>query len=664
MFDWNDQDQVPFNRIHHPFVGDTIWAEFSESEDHIVPYPKGTEENRLLTYADYNKKQKTEENTVFASTEQTSRSNADYQGRHVENQPVLQTNGELSAPQLELESWPDLPSLDAALGRSYNNESDHDSMATAYLNDFNAVQNLDKVRDGQSEVFGNDHEDMESDNFLDCDWANIGDFDDLDRIFSNSDPIFGNEIIGYTGEFVSASSDVISSTSQSIPTPDLLSDRDQSSNHGSSSVHFNELSGGRSKPVLPLEEKVGDVNAKYAEQTKRENHATSEYSGKPSQSAEKRDIPKRLPKSRKKAEERSKNKFPQHSIGGILHENNRGQQFTSPNMQTFVKAPLQTFQSPAVGQHTQAGKAEQIRQLAHSHQFVISGYGYPACSFPSIPQMPNIYADRAQSKLPSAVYKTFLDSSKNSKSLDKIPDVPLGSLMMTPQEKIEKLRRRQQMQAMLAIQQQQQQFGQVSGGDTLVPQAVSPRKKNRDSLTSSDVVEGATNMVSSSEMTNQGAHDESQKISTMGDDPYLEERIYYQLQDALGKLDIRVRFCIRDSLLRLARSALERQSASDRSSTNTNNKDDDEVSESDETSRRKRCAKMGNAETYTNPIDRTVARLLFHKPSEKSVAPVKEESPLSPASFDPDSKVSLNTHRSTSEENRQNMGEMEMQPSS
>lgn len=32
---------------------------------------------------------------------------------------------------------------------------------------------------------------------------------------------------------------------------------------------------------------VGDVNAKYAEQTKHGNHATSEYSGKPSQSAEK-----------------------------------------------------------------------------------------------------------------------------------------------------------------------------------------------------------------------------------------------------------------------------------------------------------------------------------------------------------------------------------------
>jgi len=44
------------------------------------------------------------------------------------------------------------------------------------------------------------------------------------------------------------------------------------------------------------------------------------------------------------------------------------------------------------------------------------------------------------------------------------------------------------------------------------------------------------------------------------------------------QLDMRIRLCIRDSLFRLARSAMDRQSASDRSSTNTSNKDDDEVS--------------------------------------------------------------------------------------
>jgi hypothetical protein len=36
--------------------------------------------------------------------------------------------------------------------------------------------------DSETEVVGNDH-DEKSSNFLDCDWANIGDFDDFDRLF-------------------------------------------------------------------------------------------------------------------------------------------------------------------------------------------------------------------------------------------------------------------------------------------------------------------------------------------------------------------------------------------------------------------------------------------------------------------------------------------------
>lgn len=36
--------------------------------------------------------------------------------------------------------------------------------------------------DGESEVFGNDHEEKSS-SFVDCDWGNIGNFDDFDRLF-------------------------------------------------------------------------------------------------------------------------------------------------------------------------------------------------------------------------------------------------------------------------------------------------------------------------------------------------------------------------------------------------------------------------------------------------------------------------------------------------
>jgi hypothetical protein len=112
--------------------------------------------------------------------------------------------------------------------------------------------------DGKSEVFGNDQEEK-SNSFLDCDWGNIGDFDDFDRLFrydwklktfysthelnlqslilslldstinfivlssdnfcSHSDSIFGNEIVANDSDFLSASSNLMDTAVLSIPIP-------------------------------------------------------------------------------------------------------------------------------------------------------------------------------------------------------------------------------------------------------------------------------------------------------------------------------------------------------------------------------------------------------------------------------------------------------------
>jgi hypothetical protein len=112
--------------------------------------------------------------------------------------------------------------------------------------------------DGKSEVFGNDQEEK-SNSFLDCDWGNIGGFDDFDRLFrydwklktfysthelnlqslilslldstinfivlssdnfcSHSDSIFGNEIVANDSDFLSASSNLMDTAVLSIPIP-------------------------------------------------------------------------------------------------------------------------------------------------------------------------------------------------------------------------------------------------------------------------------------------------------------------------------------------------------------------------------------------------------------------------------------------------------------
>ncbi|XP_062199375.1 protein LNK2-like isoform X2 [Phragmites australis] len=601
MFDWNDDQQQ---------VGDAIWAEFNENEDHIVPYPKGAEDSTLVSIGDH-KNNDEEAASITGITERSACAQTELQG--LEKQPANQTS-EFSATRLDMESWPDLPSLNPALDRNYSD----DNIESTYL-DFSAEPSLEKVTgnttvqlDGEPEVFGNDHEEK-SNSFLDCDWGNIGDLDDFDRLFS-SDSIFGNEMVASGSDFLSTSSDLMDNTVQSTPSPLVPLNKQPSSDRGPSSLLINEISGGITK-----QENKGDVQKKPV-------------------------------RSRRKLEERCKSKISSNTSG---LSQSKGQ-----NPPASLQAPMQTVQTP---QYAPFHDGKNMGQVQHSNQFMFPGYGYPAYPFPTIPLVSNIQAKGHQPKPASTSYRPSTDSPKNLSSIEKSQDIPSKPLTMTPQEKIEKLRRRQQMQALIAIQQQQQQLGQEgSSSDIMAPHVYSLRNKNPDSLGTSIVIDENANKVFSPELI-PSSHEEVHKSSAIPDDPFIEEKIYYQLQDALGKLDTRTRLCLRDSLLRLAHSATERQIAGDRSSTNKTNKDEDEASENDASSRRKRSPGK-EAETNTNPIDRIVAHLLFHRQTSKVAIPTKEEIISTPLTLEPDSKMPSETNRALSEDHQIEQ-EMVLQPS-
>ncbi|WOL11482.1 protein LNK2 isoform X2 [Canna indica] len=640
MFDWDDQDQV----------GDSIWGEFPENEDDIVPYHKGTEENIVPILGNYSRKQKNEKvSTALGSSAQTSGPKNDILEINQDNSSTFITSEELSAAQLDVDSWPDLPSLSTTLGKEYNDPCNRDSMETQLMLDISGATNLDKIGvqlDSPSEIFAND-KDEESDAFLDCDWANIGDIEDLDKIFSGNDSIFGHEMVGNAGEFLSASSDIISSTVPSIPLPDLPLSKDQPSVHDSSSFHLEKLSAGKETP----EEKTADctvgTGSKYYE-------AHNLFSNK--SNSQKRPL-----RSHKKENEKVKTKDSQDTSAMWSCSTDESQQLLSSTMNPHTKTPMETFQ-PTVERQVRA--TNDIGQLPSPNQFMLSGYGYTAYPFRTIPLSQNVHSKKNLEKPLSIDYKVLTDFSKSSNALSRPPEINSRPLTMTPQEKIEKLRRRQQMQAMLAIQQQEQQFAHPStDSESGFPQPCSPRKQIEESTTTSSV-DAITNKLSSAEHNILADQEEPWKISTMIDDHSLEETIYYQFQDALGQLDIRIRLCIRDSLFRLARSAMERQSASDRSSTNKSNRDEDELSTYDETKRLNRSSKWPDAETGTNPIDRTVAHLLFHRPSEL-LARSKEEIPQSPVVYEPAPNASLQPQARKSDDcPEKSGGEMERQPSS
>ncbi|CBI29465.3 unnamed protein product, partial [Vitis vinifera] len=98
----------------------------------------------------------------------------------------------------------------------------------------------------------------------------------------------------------------------------------------------------------------------------------------------------------------------------------------------------------------------------------------------------------------------------------------------------------------------------------------------------------------------------------------LEATSFRQLQNVTEQLDIRTKLCIRDSLYRLARSAEQRHNCG---SLNSSSRDDGDTGGLLMAAEPNKCTGFMDMETDTNPIDRSIAHLLFHRPSDPSIVP-------------------------------------------
>ncbi|XP_020672847.1 protein LNK2 isoform X1 [Dendrobium catenatum] len=596
MINWNDQDQVV----------DTLWGEHKEIEDHIVPQPKERDGNIFSKFERCSKKQRSEDDcNAISSAMETCGTKNNFLVCNVKTSSSSNTSQELNDASIDMDSWPDLPNLSMSFGGGFNDEIVQDSVVTGLVSDLDNTSDLKSVGgfmeeynhssgllhdkdssslsktsillngnemqlNGEPELFG--HDEKENDKFMDYDWADIEDFGDLDKMFRSNDSIFGNEMIDNTDTFLTASAELISCTSQSIPVPDIPIAREQAWEEGSSSHHLGEHS-----------------NVKV----------------NPSQKG-KADMENQTQRTKKNKEEKGKGGSSQGLNKFLYNEN---QQISSPKLQASAMNTLPTFQS------------QLLEQANSSHHIMLTDFGYPGYQFHGMPLPPQIHAARNQHKPVSGSFKAHLDFSKHSK--------PVGTsskpLIMTPQEKIEKLRRRQQMQAMLAIQKQREQYNhQISGSDEAPSLACLQNNQNHGVTRNTGVVEELAQKLLSSDASSLAEQDQSQMISSSLDGHSVEEAIYYQLQDAMGKLDMNVRLSIRDSLYRLARSAMERQNISDRSSTNKGNKEEDEISADEESNNQNRYSRLIDSEAVTNPIDRIVAHLLFHNPSGSSLMPIAD----------------------------------------
>ena len=152
---------------------DTIWGVLNENEDHIVPYPKENE-------AEYSKNQRNETTTatnLIASLDQTkSDSKNEFPD---EGTSEFDPNEELSVSRFDLDPWPDLPSLNSTFG-NYARSTPIVNASTSIVNGlYDSASAIVETKDNSLK----DPCSQPGSSFLDCDWGNIADFDDFDRIF-------------------------------------------------------------------------------------------------------------------------------------------------------------------------------------------------------------------------------------------------------------------------------------------------------------------------------------------------------------------------------------------------------------------------------------------------------------------------------------------------
>nr|XP_027096098.1 protein LNK2-like [Coffea arabica] len=545
-------------------LSNIIWGEAGECEDHIVPYRDANEEKPLGSHGDCIKKEKNQEAVDVKTAEQKKpATQSDLHGLKLQCSSQYDTNEDLPAMEFGADSWPDLSLPGAAKA---NEDTMEDKAAPL---------------DNASEIFQSPLDDSEQGDFVGYGWTSVRSFEDLERIFSNEDPIFGRGSLVNADELWSSSKDVTSSPEKSIPMSGD-SPRLGLGSLRSTSEHFDvqgEYLSDQNQCFTPGHEKINLLTSNVPQDVKScagnigytrsssnismKEKAAFEMSGsKPVYNLQldsgnfavtnecmvKGNKQKKL-KGRKKSAEKSEGRHLQN-LQGWTQTGNQFLQFDAP----YAPNMGQSSSSLVFSQQTQFQGSESSHYKHHSRPLLTSFiHGTMAKQYAAMPVLSQFHSGEVSQQPAISSYEV-------PGHLNPSTEPSFKSLTMT-QEKIEKLRRRQQMRAMLAIQKQQHQFGnQMSSTEY--------------SAMEGENIEAEENLstVASLEPNSPIEQDDSNTACVLRDDCSVQDSILYQLQDIVAKLDMRIRLCIRDSLFRLAQSAGQRQNASDTSCSNKSNR--------------------------------------------------------------------------------------------
>ncbi|PHT51510.1 hypothetical protein CQW23_05972 [Capsicum baccatum] len=627
-------------------LDDISWDEVCPNDDHIVPHPSSRRANEPLSQNDSRKKPRHE--VIVLTGNGGDQSTVKYA-----NQQKEQVLSNRSPQMLEKDSWADAPdgafssprekaivgdvsSLPSENTRTSNrciksnnlesNESESspngctldDKNAAVEENSYNYPLGPISQADDDLSFLDNSCEDKDSNDLLYYNWPEIETFEDVDRMFRSCDSTFGfgpgneddlgwlssSDVIEGSGDgltsgfkFPCPASSALGITSASHETSNPKETNISTDNSGTEnqSLGYNGSSWSSEKNesvnLSHLSYLNGSSNLEcklVPDKKKAEVHGggVQVEIASNNQSRINNNIVNSMQKKHSKHQNRSEGK----RKSGYL-ENGDALNYTDslPEEKKLPSGAVSTqanFASAGVLQQKQAQDPD-FGYLGGSFSYMHSDYGHSDGSalHPTLPIL-KYESNGLVSLSPKDSY-----ASNQVQSMEGSPDPSFQVVGMTRNEKVDKL------------------FNQ-SGVKV---------ENNRDfeGVGISIPTELGSSVVQECSSINSGLDEISEEAAS-----------FHQLQRVMEQLDIRTKLCIRDSLYRLARSAEQRHR---HANLNIGSGDDTTgplVSEGTH-----KCTGYIDIETDTNPIDRSIAHLLFHRPSDSAVTPARDSSTLKSSSM-------------------------------
>nr|XP_016483112.1 PREDICTED: protein LNK1-like isoform X3 [Nicotiana tabacum] len=611
---------------------DISWDEFCHSDDHIVPHPSSVHTDEPLPQNDSRKKPRHE---VIGLTSNTGdQSTGKYANQQKEQ--ILPPLSNKNTKMLEKDPWADAP--DGAKVEDVSpSENTRTSSRRIKSNNVNSIESkscsngrpLDDKNaavgenaysypvgpipqaDDDLSFLDNSCEGKDSNDLLYYSWPEIENFEDVDRMFRSCDSTFGfgpgseddlgwlssSDVIEGSGDgltsafkFPCPASTALGSTSASHETSKLketnistntsVTENQSLGYNGSSwssekneSVNLSQLSfvnesSNSECELVPDKKKAGVQGGGVQVEIASNNQPRISN-----------DVVNSMQRKHSKHQNRSEGK---RKCGYLENGDTFNYTDSVPEEKKHPSGPPRTqvnFTSAGVPQQKQA-QVPDFGYLGGSFSYMHSDYGHSDRSalHPTLP-ITKHENNGLMSPSPKDSY-----ASNQVQSMEGSPDPSFQVAAMTINEKAEKL------------------FHQ-SGVKV---------ENNRD-------LEGV-GMGIPAELGSSVVQ-ECSSISSGLDENSEEAANFHQLQRVMEQLDIRTKLCIRDSLYRLARSAEQRHR---HANLNNGSGDDGGASGSLISEGTNKSTGYLDIETDTNPIDRSIAHLLFHRPSDSTVTPARD----------------------------------------